>query len=164
MTYETVDNFLTLAITALLYGAGLWLVAAFTIFVATHDFANNDSDHLSEPESVQTQQETPHQPIEAVEPEAAAIQTEALEQLSTEQIAITCEPVDFTLWKVADLRCPKLRQSFGIPLRQQGQARAHRKTELEALYCQAMASAARRDRHRYQHNYPQAHNADALKE
>ena len=139
MTYETIDNFLTLAITALLYGTGLWLVAAFTTFVATHDdFANNDGDRLPDSKPVQTQQESPQQPIEAVEPEVApSTQNEAPKQLSTN--AISCEPVNFKLWKVADLRCPKLRESFGIPLREKGQARAHRKTELEALYRQAMA-------------------------
>ena len=143
MTYETLDNFLTLAITALLYGTGLWLVAAFTIFVATHDnFANNNGDRLSESKPVQTQQESPQQPIEAVEPEAAPpTQTEASDQLSTEQIAITCEPVNYRLWKVADLRCPKLREAFGIPLRPAGQNRAYRKAELEALYRKAIESA-----------------------
>lgn len=152
MTYETVDNFLTLAITALLYGTGIWLVAAFTIFVATHDLDSSDSDRLSNSEPARppaSQEETPQQQTTiTAEPQAASpIQTETSEKLSDDQVdivpasAIALTSLDFSRLTVAQLRCPHLRKSYGILLRPKGQIRAYNKAELVALYRLSMMKA-----------------------
>lgn len=147
MTYEAFDNFLTLAITTLLYGTALWLVAAFTVFVTTHDITSS-SDHLSSSEPAQpaaSQEETPQQQLQTTitaEPEAAPpIQPETSEQLLDDQVDIAPISVDFSRLTVAQLRCPHLRKSYGISLRPKGHNRAYNKAELVALYGLSMMKA-----------------------
>ena len=158
MTYETVDNFLTLTINTFLCGTGLWLITAFAIFVATHDITSS-SDHLSNSESAQSavsQEEPPQQQLQTTitaEPEAAPpIQPKISEQFSDDQVAIlhtptiVAIPIDFSRLTAAQLRCPHLRKSYGISLRPKGQSRAFNKAELVALYLQAVDANASKER------------------
>ena len=125
MTYESFDNILTVALTAMIYGTSLWLAIAFPLFVLRRELSFAEDQQISQAD-VKTKV--------AALPEA---QPEASQQPSIRG-AIVSEPVNFALWKVADLRWSKLRDSFSIPLRPQGTSRAYKKAELDALYIDAM--------------------------
>lgn len=149
MTYETFDNFLTLMLTAMIYGTGLWLAIAFPLFVVRHDLSSDrkeglqatstqaivEADTVKNPAVSLAEAQQLHQPAFTVESQAPSSQREISQQPVSQ---IVSEPVNFGLWKVADLRWTKLRESFDIPLRPKGKNRAYKKTELKALYMAAM--------------------------
>lgn len=144
MTCESFDNFLTLALTAMIYGTGLWLAISFPLFVVRRDLSANPEEKL-EPTSTQaiaqadvgTKTEAQQlQPTVIAESPTPSFQPETLKHSASQ---IVSAPVDFGLWKVADLRWTKLRETFDIPLRPRGETRAFKKTELKALYLAAMA-------------------------
>ncbi len=148
MTYESFDNFLTLALTAMIYGTGLWLAITFPLFVVRRDLSSDRKEGLQatstqaivEADTVKSlavslTEAQQFQPTFTVELQAPSSQREILQNPASQ---IVSEPVNFGLWKVADLRWTKLRESFDIPLRPKGKTRAYKKTELKALYMAAM--------------------------
>ena len=70
-----------------------------------------------------------------------AEETPVADKSGASQVAveITEEPINFGVWKVTDLRCPRLRAAFQIPLRGKGD-RPLKKSDLIKLYQQAIAA------------------------
>lgn len=133
MTYEAFDNFLTLMLTVMIYGTGLWLAIAFPLFVVRRDLSTHPEEKL-EPTSTQADV--------AKKTEVQQLQSAVIAEAEAPSFKlIVSEPVNFRLWKVADLRRPKLRQAFDVPLRLTGQSRPHSKAELVALYTTAMGQS-----------------------
>jgi hypothetical protein len=133
MTYETLDTALNFILTATIYGGALVVVVSFIIFVARHDLRSDDC-LLAEPENL-----IALKPSEAVlddsikETIVAGSDQQDIQTVTPAQIAE--QPVDFSLWKVNDLRCPGLRAALNVPLREG--KRLLRKAELIAFYQQA---------------------------
>ena len=136
MTYETLDTALTTILTATIYGGALCFFGAFIVFVACRD--------LSDAQAIAVEQ------INAVEPEALAALEVSESPILDDNSTVTSDsaltiatapiskaPVDFSLWRVADLRSSKLREALGVPLREG--RRLYRKAELIAFYQQAIA-------------------------
>lgn len=134
MTYETFDNFLTLVLTVMIYGTGLWLAIAFPLFVVRRELSTNPEEKL-EPNSTQAIAQSDV----GTKTEAQQLQPAVIAEFEEASTPIVSEPVDFRHWKVADLRRPKLRQAFDVPLRPAGQSRPHSKSELVGLYMAAMS-------------------------
>ena len=131
MTYETFDNFLTLVLSGTIYGGALWFVAAFTVFVASHELHRSEQEIVVEAE-IQPPLDNNEATNDDVEETPIADNSGA----SQVAIEITEEPIDFSRWKVADLRSSKLREALSIPLREG--KRLYRKAELIAFYQQAI--------------------------
>ena len=133
MTYENFDNFLTLVLSGTIYGGALWFVAAFTVFVTSHELHSSEHVVAAEPEVRSSLEVNEAAPGEKVEAASVTDSSSAPQDVAQ----ITVEPIDFSRWKVADLRSSKLREALSIPLREG--KRLYRKAELIAFYQQAIA-------------------------
>ena len=135
MTYETLDTALTTILTATIYGGSLFVFGAFIVFVACHDLSSNEQPqeqtNTVKPEAL-TAIEVSESPILN---DGSTVTSKNTPTAAAAPIAET--PVDFSVWKVADLRSSKLREAFQIPLREG--KRLYRKAELVTFYQQAIA-------------------------
>lgn len=137
---EIIDNFVTTVLTFMIYAVPVCSGIVFIHFVATHPVSQN-----SEP--TVTAEETEIQAVaegtlrSTVRP---ANQSEKIVIAATTQQPnnpeIVCEPVNWHVWKVKDLRKTALRTLFNIKVRHNGQA--CRKCELIAQYENAMQGSS----------------------
>ena len=113
--FETIDMITTNALAAMVYGVPIWAMLAFVHFVATHPAPQQIE---SKPPTSVSKPEQPSEPIPTVvEPRLTV--SEPKVTVATPSI-IECAPIDWTLWKVADLRDKATRGAFGIQSRQGG--------------------------------------------
>ena len=108
--FEIIDMAVTNVLTAMVYGVPALVTFAFIHFVVTHS-APQQAEFLvpsvQEPQIAVADQEPIIQPIER--------QVAPVVGLPEPTIAVVeCAPVDWTLWKVADLRDKAIRKVFNI--------------------------------------------------
>ncbi|MBE9060354.1 hypothetical protein [cf. Phormidesmis sp. LEGE 11477] len=110
--FEIIDTAVTNALTAMVYGVPALVTIAFIHFVATHPAPQQDeffpSTSVQEPQTAADSQKLIVQPIERQEVVPVANLPEPI------VAAVECAPVDWTLWKVADLRDKAIRKVFNI--------------------------------------------------
>lgn len=109
--FEIIDMAVTNVLTAMVYGVPALVVFAFIHFVLTHPAPQQIQPHLpapaQEPQIVPTNQEPVFQPIEKqVAP--------AVNMPESTVTVVECAPVNWSLWKVADLRDKAIRKAFNI--------------------------------------------------
>ena len=109
--FEIIDTAVTNALTAMVYGVPALVVIAFIHFVVTHPAPQPDEffppTPVQEPQTAADSQKLIVQPIER--------QVTPVVGLPEPTIAVVeCAPVDWTLWKVADLRDKAIRKVFNI--------------------------------------------------
>lgn len=133
---EILDNFVTNALTLTIYAGPICIGIAFAHFVVTHPISEN-RESAAIPETTRSQAVT-----EKLDESAAQV-TSSLEQVAqisdssqTNNSEIVCEPINWRIWKVKELRGPALRNIFKIKVRKGG--RACRKCELISQYEKAM--------------------------
>ena len=109
--FEIIDTAVTNALTAMVYGVPALVTIAFIHFVATHPAPQQDEffppTSVQEPQTAADSQKLIVQPIER--------QVAPVVDLPEPTVAaVECAPVDWTLWKVADLRDKAIRKVFNI--------------------------------------------------
>lgn len=113
--FEIIDAAVTNALTAMVYGVPTLVTIAFIHFVATHPTPQQDEFFLptsvQEPQTAADSQKLIVQPIERQ-------MTPVVDLLEPTVAAVECAPVDWTLWKVADLRDKAIRKVFNIQSQQ----------------------------------------------
>ena len=138
--FELIDNFVTDVLTFMIYTAPVCTGIAFIHFVVTHPAAQKGELAVS-PKAAETQRpaekisSVTNQPIK--QPEIAIPE---LAELESSHAAIECAPIDWTAWRVRDLRASAMRTAFGINVRKNG--RVCPKRELIVQYEQAIHSSA----------------------
>lgn len=127
---ETLDAIVTNILTAMTYGVPAYILIAFIHFVATRPIPQPDEPNtctrVAQEQVAKRLDECIAMPIER--PNA----TIGLAQPVSADQEILCEPVDWILWKVADLRCWRIRNIFGVSAEQN--RRKLRKQELIDQY------------------------------
>ena len=114
---EIIDTAVTNALTAMVYGVPALVTIAFIHFVATHPAPQQDEflpPSVQEPQTAAASQKLIVQPIER---QAAPV----IDLPEPTVAAVECAPVDWTLWKVADLRDRAIRKVFNIQSQQNRQ-------------------------------------------
>ncbi len=121
MTIQFIDHALNIVLTGLVYGSEAWAIAAFSLYVATHERPLVEK-HLGK---------------DTVE----KIEQAAITPVSTypiEPVKITCEPVNWKKWKVSDLRKANIARTCGVRTRPIGSRRNLTKADLIAQYEQQL--------------------------
>ena len=109
--FEIIDVAVTNVLTAMVYGVPALVAFAFVHFVVTHPAPQQAQPLLPAP--VQELQIAPTSQEPAVQPiEKQVAPVVDLPELTV--AAVKCVPVDWTLWKVADLRDKAIRKVFNI--------------------------------------------------
>lgn len=108
--FEIIDTAVTGALTAMIYGVPVLVTIAFVHFVVTHPVPQRESLALA---SAQKQQLPTADQQPAIQPlESLAITVE--DPLEPAVAAIECAPVNWKLWKVADLRDRAIKKALNI--------------------------------------------------
>lgn len=139
MTIEFIDHALNVVLTGILYGSEAWIVAAFGLYVATHKrpvtssaFATIDID------AVETQFTT----RKAVEVTSRIeLPTPILSYSAASEIV--CEPVNWKVWKVSDLRKADIAETCRVRTHSIGSSRKLSKADLIAQYEQQLKRFAK---------------------
>ena len=111
--FEIIDTATTNVLTAMIYSVPVWMMLALLHFVLPHPIAQQTKPELLVPAC------KPEQPGEPTAEVAELLPMES-ESNSTPPIAapVECAPVDWRLWRVADLRQKAVRGAFAIKSRQ----------------------------------------------
>ena len=164
MRIELIDQALNIAITGLLYGSATWFVCAFSRHVATRPpskgtSANSQRSAMRSPARQQPASQARVAPQKVLAPEKSVIrepsaQTRQSAQPAASQAAtlraiaarpaIACEPVNWKLWKVSDLRKANIAKVCGVRVRPIGARRTLRKADLIAQYEQQLKRFTKR--------------------
>ncbi len=120
MTIQFIDHALNVVLTGLVYGSEAWAIAAFGLYVATHERPSADLKAATVVES-------------AANPTILPASTCAVEP-----IEIICEPVNWKNWKVGDLRKASIAKTCGVRTRPIGSRRNLSKADLIAQYEQQL--------------------------
>ena len=105
--FEIIDTTVTNALTTMVYGVPALVTIAFIHFVATHPAPQQDEffPPTPEPQIAADSQKLIVQPIERQVAPVVGLPEPIV-------AAVECAPVDWTLWKVADLRDKAIRKVF----------------------------------------------------
>lgn len=131
---EIIDNFVTDALTFMIYAGPVCIGIAFVHFVVTHPISEASESTVT-PKTTRTQVATERLDEANVQATSSpAAKTITPSQSSNSEIV--CEPINWRVWKVKELRRTALRDIFNIKVRKDG--RACRKRELISQYEKAM--------------------------
>ncbi|MEL7224006.1 MAG: hypothetical protein AAF810_02355 [Cyanobacteria bacterium P01_D01_bin.36] len=131
---EIIDNFVTDALTFMIYAGPVCIGIAFVHFVVTHPISEN-SESIVSPTTTRTQVVT--EKLDEASVQVTSSPTErAITSPPSSNSEIVCEPINWNVWKVKELRGTALRNVFNIKVRVDG--RACRKRELISQYEKAM--------------------------
>ena len=133
--FEIIDTAVTGALTAMIYGVPVLVTIAFVHFVVTHPAPQKESPVPAPAQKQQLPAADQPPVIQPVESSAVAV-----EDLSEPAVAaIECVPVNWKLWKVADLRDKTIKKALNIQDEQNS-----RKLKKQALIDRYKAAFARR--------------------
>ncbi|MEL6601704.1 MAG: hypothetical protein AAFP20_00580 [Cyanobacteria bacterium J06614_10] len=133
---EIIDNFVTNVLTLTIYAGPICIGIAFVHFVMTHPISEN-RESAAIPETTKPQAVTEKLDESSAQVTNSPVQAEKIPtSLQTNNSEIVCEPINWRIWKVKELRGTALRNIFNITVRKGG--RACRKCELISQYEKAM--------------------------
>ncbi|MEO0807900.1 MAG: hypothetical protein AAFY33_16500, partial [Cyanobacteria bacterium J06643_4] len=159
MTFNLIDQALNVAMTGLIYGAELWIICAFGSYVVTRN-VNRPIKPLKPSKLIR--QADVEKPVSIVSSQSAfAIPSSGTIEITVEQpvetmrtaspqlvkpvsrpvsmpFEMTCVPVDWKKWRVADLRRANLAEVCGVRTRPIGSRRNLKKADLIAQYEQQL--------------------------
>ncbi|NJM99736.1 MAG: hypothetical protein HC800_23670 [Phormidesmis sp. RL_2_1] len=134
--FEVVDNFVTSAMTWMIYAGPICMGVAFFHFVVTHPMPER-SEPTAIPETTRSRTATEKLDEAGAQVADSSAQIEKIPTApQSNHPEIVCEPIDWKLWKVKELRETALRNIFNIKVRKDG--RASRKRDLISQYEKAM--------------------------
>ncbi|MEO0644879.1 MAG: hypothetical protein AAFZ17_01785 [Cyanobacteria bacterium J06650_10] len=133
---EIIDNFVTNALTLTIYAGPICIGIAFVHFVMTHPMTEN-RESAAIPETTRSKAVTEKLDEPGAQVTSLLAQVAKISDSSqTSNPEIVCEPINWHVWKVKELRGTALRNIFDIKVRKDG--RACRKRELISQYEKAM--------------------------
>lgn len=153
MTFNLIDQALTVAMTGLVYGSGIWIICAFGAHIVTRDVKKPvkppkpskliSQTAVKKPVSTTASQSAfeiaSNGTIEVtVEQSVLSQRVKPVVKPVTMPLEIVCVPVDWTKWRVADLRKASLAKVCGVRTRPIGSRRNLKKADLIAQYEQQL--------------------------
>ncbi|MGC1309684.1 MAG: hypothetical protein WA885_20875 [Phormidesmis sp.] len=158
MNIKLIDQALTVAITGLMYSSGFSLVWAFGLHIATREKSVVDKGTLKQAITDTSVAEKPvaEKPVaeKSVAEKPVTVQnalpltkpTGSIEIIvnTAEPQEITCEPVNWKKWKVADLRKASICSACGVRIKPIGSSRNLPKANLIAQYEQNLKRFTKR--------------------
>ncbi|MEO0808462.1 MAG: hypothetical protein AAFY33_19355, partial [Cyanobacteria bacterium J06643_4] len=107
---EIIDNFVTDALTFMIYAGPVCIGIAFVHFVVTHPISEN-SESIVSPTTTRTQVVT--EKLDEASVQVTSSPTErAITSPPSSNSEIVCEPINWNVWKVKELRGTALRNVF----------------------------------------------------